>query len=379
MKACIVTHKVAKGDGQGRVNYEVAREVLHRGHRLTLLASSIAPELQDHPNLNWIKISVASLPTELFKNLAFMHHSHQWLKQNAHHYDVTKINGTITSYPADVNAVHFVHSAWLQSSVHPAQIHRNLYGSYQWLYSKFNALLEHPILSQARTVVAVSQKVGQELTEIGISPSQIQVIFNGVDLDEFHPGQSDRSQWQLPNSVPLALFAGDIRSNRKNLDTILKALQQVPELHLAVVGNPEQSPFPQMAINLGVSNRTYFLGYRRDLPAIMRAVDFFIFPSRYEACTLVVLEAMASGLPVITAKTTGGSEIIHPDCGIVLPDSEDSVAIAEAAHKLMTQSNLRHQMGQTARKIAEQYSWSTMAKHYVDLFEFIHQQKLQRE
>jgi glycosyltransferase involved in cell wall biosynthesis len=379
MKVCIVTHKVAKGDGQGRVNYEVARETLQRGHHLTLLASTIAPELQTHPNLTWVNIPAASLPTELLKNLAFMHHSHQWLKHNAHHCDITKINGTISAYPADINAVHFVHSAWRKSPVHPARIHHNLYGSYQWLYSKFNAILERPILNQAQTVVAVSQKVSQELTEVGLQPAQMQVIFNGVDLQEFQPGQADRATWNLPATVPLALFVGEIRSNRKNLDTILKALQLLPDLHLAIVGNADDSPFPQMAQDLGVADRTHFLGYRRDLASIMQATDFFIFPSRYEACTLVLLEAMASGLPVITATTTGGSEIVRSDCGIVLPDSEDVAALAAAADKLIAQPNLRHQMGQTARHIAEQHSWSTMAKCYVDLFEDIYQRKQQRD
>ena len=55
MKLCIVTHKVKKGDGQGRVNYEVAKEAIRRGHHLTLLASEIAPELQQSSQVDWVK------------------------------------------------------------------------------------------------------------------------------------------------------------------------------------------------------------------------------------------------------------------------------------------------------------------------------------
>jgi glycosyltransferase involved in cell wall biosynthesis len=101
----------------------------------------------------------------------------------------------------------------------------------------------------------------------------------------------------------------------------------------------------------------------------MKAVNFFVFPSRYEACSLVLLEAMASGLPVITAKTAGGAEIITPECGIVLPEPDDIQALARALSLLASDREQRHQMGQAARSIAHQYSWRSMAQTYVDLFE----------
>jgi glycosyltransferase involved in cell wall biosynthesis len=101
----------------------------------------------------------------------------------------------------------------------------------------------------------------------------------------------------------------------------------------------------------------------------MRAVDLFVFPSRYEACTLALLEAMATGLPVITATATGGAEIVTPECGVVLPDSEDTQALAQALSKLASDRELRRQMGHASRAIAQQHSWASKAKSYVDLFE----------
>ena len=65
MKLCIVTHKVAIGDGQGRVNYEVAWEAIRCGHQVTLLASSVDPELQQHRQVDWIVIPVKRYPTQL--------------------------------------------------------------------------------------------------------------------------------------------------------------------------------------------------------------------------------------------------------------------------------------------------------------------------
>jgi glycosyltransferase involved in cell wall biosynthesis len=369
VKLCIVTHKIQKGDGQGRVNYEVAKEVIRRGHHLTLLASDIAPELEESSKVDWVQIQVKSLPTEFVRNFLFAFKSADWLRQHRSQVDLIKVNGAITKADADVNAVHFVHSSWLRSHVHTSRIRRDLYGFYQWLYTAVNARWEKKAFRKAKVVVAVSEKVAQELANIGVPRSQMQVILNGVDLEEFSPGVASRAKLGLPENVTLAMFAGDIRTPRKNLDSVLHALVKVPDLHLAVVGATEGSPFLQLANSLGLDERVHFVGYRRDIAQIMQAVDLFVFPSRYEACTLVLLEAMASGLPVITATATGGAELVTPECGFVLPDSDDTDALATALNRLVSDRQLRLQMGQAARKVAEQHSWTTMAGSYVDLFE----------
>ncbi|BAY13424.1 glycosyltransferase family 4 protein [Calothrix sp. NIES-2098] len=377
MKLCIVTHKVKKGDGQGRVNYEVAQEAIRRGHHLILLASEVAPELVENSQVNWIEIPVQNFPTEFIRNFIFAKKSADWLNKNRTDIDLVKVNGAITKASADVNAVHFVHSSWLRclatsrfasTPVHISRTRRDTYALYQWLYTALNAHWEKQAFQKAKVVVAVSEKVAQELVNIGVPRSRIQVIVNGVDLDEFSPGVGDRLTWNLPENVPLALFAGDIRTTRKNLDTVLYALTKVPNLHLAVVGKTEGSPFPQLAASLGLSERVHFLGYRRDIAAIMRVADLFVFPSRYEACTLVLLEALASGLPVITATTTGGAELVTPECGVVLPNSDDIDALATALLSLVNDTSMS-QMGKAARSVAEQHSWTTMAQTYVDLFE----------
>jgi len=376
MKLCIVTHKIKKGDGQGRVNYEVAQEAIRRGHQLTLLASEVAPELEDNSQVNWIRIPVKGYPTEFVRNFIFAQKSADWLRQHRSEIDLVKVNGAINLAAADVNAVHFVHSSWLRSPVHISRNRRDLYGFYQWLFTAFNARWEKQAFQKAQVVVAVSEKVAQELVNIGVPRSRIRVIINGVDLEEFAPGPSvgvarrrHRQKLGLPENVTLALFAGDIRTPRKNLDTVLHALAKVPDLHLVVVGHTQGSPFPELAASLGLSDRVHFVGFRRDIPQIMQAVDLFVFPSRYEACSLVLLEALSSGLPVITATATGGGELVTPECGIVLSDSDDIDALAVALMSLVSDRALIQQMGKAARSVAEKHSWTTMAQTYVDLFE----------
>jgi glycosyltransferase involved in cell wall biosynthesis len=317
MKLCIVTPSVIKGDGQGRVNYEIAWEAIRRG--------------------------------EL---------------------DLVQANGAITWAQGDVNLVPFVHGAWLRSPLHISRVRRDFYGAYQWVYTVLNARWEKKAFRQAKVVVAVSKRVKQELVDIGVPKENIRVILCGVDLQEFSPGNADRRKLGLPEQVPLALFVGNITINRKNLDTVLHALVQVPELHLAVVGTPEGSPYPQLTAQLELGERVHFLGNPQNVvPDLMRAADLFVFPSRYEPYGLVVIEAMASGLPVITATTTGAAEIVTPESGVVLSDTEDTNTLAQAMSSLKSDRERRQRMGQTARSIAEQYSWASMAQSYVDLFE----------
>jgi glycosyltransferase involved in cell wall biosynthesis len=378
VKLCIVTHNVIKGDGQGRVNYEITWEAIRRGHDVTLLASQVAPELRENSQVQWIGIPVKGWPAEIIRNMIFSWRSAIWLLQHRSEFDLVKANGAITAIPADVNAVHFVHSSWLKFSAFKAtsKSFKNvlnprgvLYDFYQWLYTAANARWEKKAFSQAKIVVAISNQIAKDLLEIGVAPERLQVILNGVDLQEFSPGTGDRKIWELPDGVPLALFAGDIRIPRKNLDTVLQALVKVPELHLAVAGITEGSPYLQLADSLGLSDRVHFLGLRHDVPQLMRAVDFLVFPSRYEPFGLVVIEAMACGLPVITAKTTGAAELVTPESGIVIADPDDAEALAQALLSLAGDRALRIQMGKFARNIAEKHSWERMAKSYVDLFE----------
>jgi glycosyltransferase involved in cell wall biosynthesis len=369
MKICIVTHNVIKGDGQGRANYEIVLEAVRRGYHVTLVSINVAPELQKNSLVSWIPISVKGWSTALLSNLVFSWKSRNWLVRNYDKFDLLQVYGCVTDYPADINTFQFVHSGWLKSPAHTFRLRKDLYGFYQWFFTALNAYWEKKSCHKSKILVAVSEGIKQELIDIGVDPNKIRVILNGVDVDEFAPESRDRHKLGLPKDVTLALFAGDIRTNRKNLDTVLYGLTNVPDLHLAVVGNAERSPYPQLAMQLGLSERVHFLGFRRDIAEIMKAVDFFVFPSRYEPFGMVVSEAMATGLPVITSSVSGVAEIVTLESGIVLSNTEDVKALADAMTRLSDDRTLREKMGLVARAITEQHSWESKAKTYINLFE----------
>lgn len=369
MKLCIITSNVGKGDGQARVNYEIVKAALQRKHYITLVVTKVDAELKNNELVECIYLSVKNVPTELLRGIVFNQQSDRWLEKHKHEFDVIIACGAVTSQKTDVNVVHFVHSTWLNSPFHTSRISKNLYGAYQWLFTALNARWEKHSFKSTKILIAVSETIKQELIEIKSPEEKIQVVLNGVDLDEFAPIALSRQLFGLPEKVNLALFVGDFRTNRKNLDSVLKALVNVPNLHLAVVGNAEKSPYPQLARQLEIDARVHFLGYRSDVAKIMQVVDFFVFPSRYEPYGMVVSEAMASGLPVITTSVSGVSAIVTPESGIVLTDSEDVQSLTDALVLLADNPKIRESMGLAARAIAEQHSWTSKANAYVDIFE----------
>jgi glycosyltransferase involved in cell wall biosynthesis len=214
---------------------------------------------------------------------------------------------------------------------------------------------------------------------LGIDAARVQVIHNGVDVDEFSPGASERARFGLPQAPFMLLFAGDLRMSRKNLDTVLHALVQTSaNVHLAVAGILHNSPYPALVESLGLSSRVHFTGMVMDMPALMRSVDGFVFPSRYEPMGLVLLEALSAGLPVITVRTAGGAEVIASGSGIVLDDPNDDAALAAAITRLAGNADYARSLGERAREVARSLSWRAMAERYLTLYEQLHAQRAAR-
>lgn len=367
MRLALITHKLVKGDGQGRVNYELARAALAAGHTVFLLASEVAPELAAHPLARVVRIGVGGLPTALLQNQLFACKTALWIWRHRSELDLVHANGFVSWCAADINSSHFVHAAWIRSQYHTWHIRKDIYGFYQLLYGFTGKWLERWSYRHSRCVVAVSQQVKRELLETGVNPERLRVIPNGVDTDEFAPCQVSREALGLPEGT-LVLFIGDIRTPRKNLDTLLRAMLNVSDATLVVVGSAARSPYPRLATKLGLDGRVSFLGFRRDIPQLMRAANIFVFPSRYEACSLVLLEAAASGLPIVAASTAGGTELLTPECSVLLHDPEDAMALAITLNRLLEAPAVLERMGTESRRVGLANSWQVMARRYLELY-----------
>lgn len=377
IRLAILSHRFQSNDGQGRVNFEVANAALQAGYHVTIVATSCSNTLASHPHCRFVKIGDDRLPTELLRNLQYASASTRWLRAHRHEFDIIKANGFVTWEPCDVVAAHFVHAAWGKSRWYPFRSLRP-YSLYQRLYTFLNTRWERPSFTRAKRVVAVGRPLVSQLLDIGVPAENIELIWNGVDTAQFQPGAPDRAAFGLPANGVLALFAGDIRTPRKNLDTVLRALQQVPELSLVVAGATKGSPYPDLARKLAVDQRVHFLGQVKSMDLLMRTVDMFVFPSRYEAHPLVLLEALASGLPSIVSDTFGAAEFLG-SAGFILSDPDDDELLASHLRTLTESASIRIQMGVAGRRRALQMQWSVTAREYLRVFESLLVQRPQAE
>jgi glycosyltransferase involved in cell wall biosynthesis len=371
MRIAVVTHNVLKGDGQGRANLEIVRYARKQGAEITLFADRVEPGLEDE-GIRWVRIQPRIRSNWLMHGLDFMMKANALIRKEHHKFDIIHGYGASFTGRQTLNTSQFVHAAWIRNPMHPYKQSHGFYKLYQYLYSIVNIYEERIVYKNTDIIVSASSTVRKELEKyVGIPESKIRTILNGADPEEFYPGIENRSALGLPEGVPLALFAGDIRTGRKNLDSVLKALAKTPGLHLAIVGSKSGSPFPALAEQLGVAARAHFLDFRRDMPALMRACDFFVFPSRYEACALVLVEALTSGLPIITAQTTGGAEVVTDAVGMRLEDTEDIEALAAAMQALATNPERRQAMSLAARAHSVNYTWDKIASSYYSLYQEI--------
>lgn len=369
MRIAIVTHNVRTGDGQGRVNYELARYLLSKGFRVEIFADRVSDDLID-AGARWTPVKPGFQRVDLLKVWRFRRLADRLLRSRIGEFDAIVACGVVLGLPHHLNVAHFVHGTWLNSPYHAAKVRRGADAAYQWAFSRINATWEKEVFSRARKVGAVSQMVREELVQIGVPPEKIHVLGNGVDTEEFaprtpgQPGHISRRDLNLPESVPLALFVGDIQSPIKNLDAVLEAMARVPSMHLAVAGRVGSSPYPAMAERLGVGDRVHFLDFRTDIADLMRAADFFVLVSRRDSCPLVLLEAVSSGLPVVTAKTVGNSDLVEGKCGFVIESPDDIDGLVAALETLATNPVERAQLSTAARAVGLENTWDRMSEKY---------------
>jgi UDP-glucose:(heptosyl)LPS alpha-1,3-glucosyltransferase len=139
--------------------------------------------------------------------------------------------------------------------------------------------------------------------------------------------------------------------------------------HLLVVGNRRTSTFQRQARRLGVESHVTFLGPVDDPTACYAAADVYVQPTCYDCCSLVVLEALASGLPVITTSYNGAGELLTKGRhGYVVDDPFDPAPLADSMTKLLDGA-IRLEMGINARALAEQHSFERNAGEIRDLYD----------
>ena len=216
-----------------------------------------------------------------------------------------------------------------------------------------------------RRVIAISERIRDDLERHYGRKDGVRVVYHGVDLDTFHPRNCglclDEAQAEL-GAAPgecLALYVGNLQ---KGAAAAIRATARVPGVRLVLVSGSNPVSDRSIAQAEGVTDRVSFRPSSKQIERFFAAADVFIFPTFFDAYGMVISEAMASGLPVITSRAAGAAELIdHGKSGWLTADPWDPDQIAEGLRTLAADPGLRQRMGAAARSKIEAYTWDRVA------------------
>jgi UDP-glucose:(heptosyl)LPS alpha-1,3-glucosyltransferase len=218
---------------------------------------------------------------------------------------------------------------------------------------------------QRRIVVGLSKLVARDLERMhGWPMERTRLVYNGVDLARFNPKNravhrdAVRRRLQLREEELVVLFVAH-NFALKGLPTLIRAIGQLRQanrpVRLLAIGGDRPGAYARLARRYGAGDAVRFLGPIEDTVPFYAAADVFALPTWYDSCSLVLLEAVASGLPVITTANNGASELLTEGLeGFVLDDPGDWEELTRGL-KMLLDSGTRARLGSAARRLAERH------------------------
>ena len=239
-------------------------------------------------------------------------------------------------------------------------------------YKLLGPLVFKPIWRRAAALAACS--AGLRARALRFMPTaQIEVIPNGVDLDRFYP--APLSPEATPErGTPLKLLTVGRLSVTKRLDLLIEAVDRLwtggGAVKLTIIGGGAlEAELRQLLARKQLRGTVTLAGRRRakGMPEIYRRHDVFVSASSQEGMSNAMLEAMASGLPIVTTRCEGLDELIA-DNGLVVDEAAPE-PLARAIETLLTDRPKREAMAAAARKQAERFTWPVVAESYLKLYD----------
>jgi len=302
--------------------------------------------------------------------------------------DFDIIHGYVCAFSTDVITFHFCEKEGLRLEkaniieVPHKSASQKLKALDHKIYRRLAAFVEGLIFghNSPKACIVVSQSMKREfIRHYGDAAESIIAIPNGVDLKMFNPANRPlyrdrlRQKHGISRSDLVLMFAGG-DWERKGVPYIIGALSLLtrPDVKLVVVGSGDRKFYGQLAELKQVGERIIFISHSSNLWEYYAASDVFVFPTIYEPFGLVIVEAMASGLPVITSRVAGAADVIIDEVnGLLLRDPSDVNDLAAKIELLLSDAKLRKTMGERARETAENLSWDRVAQKTIDVYDRI--------
>lgn len=244
------------------------------------------------------------------------------------------------------------------------------------LVSSYMQAIGHVLLAEADAIVAVSNYVKSHLSSY-VDPDRVEVIYPGVDTVRFSPQKRvSKVRAQILQGEKYLLMTNGKLAAHKNVSTLLRALPYLPNVAAMLVGSgshAKERSYRELAVELGVSKRVHFLGTvpNEQLPEYYAAADLLVHPSRSEALGIVLLEALACGVPVVAANVGGIPEAVVPGFnGALYDDARDHKKLAQTISALLQNDDLKRQLGANGRQfVRARFDWRTILPQHIHLLQ----------
>ena len=231
--------------------------------------------------------------------------------------------------------------------------------------------------------IALSKDLERYLhDQIQVPPAKVTQIYNGVDTELFYPARDTREPLPFPDFAPPGAFVigtvGRMQAVKDQL-TLARAfvllLRMVPQaewrLRLVMVGEgPLRGQVADILGQAGAGKFAWLAGERDDVPQLMRGLDLFVLPSLAEGISNTLLEAMASGLPVVATRVGGTPELVDEGTTAKLVPPADPESLARAIREYVLNPEMARHHGSAGRRLAEQrFGLDVMVKKYIDFYD----------
>jgi len=362
---------------------QTAESMAKRGHQILVIAASDReyPYHTYKENITVLRLRSHKNPFRVGQRLMLYPHNRvmrllkQFQPEVIHAHDPLQMGMLALEYAsrARIPVTLTTHQLpWFVASYLPKQL-KPIIEMVLWTYARINLKRYTSIISPTQTIAEIIER------KTGLKPN---VISYGLDLQTFRPPlPSDPepaacSRLNLPVNVPIILHVGRLDTD-KSVDKVIRAAASAilkSEAHLLVVGDGcQKNPLVRLCRELGIEKRVHFTGFipPAGLPEIYRMANIFVTASEIETQGIVLLEAAASGLPIVAVNATCISETVHNNVNGFLVEPGDVTALDHAITSLLNHPNRACTMGRKGRMLVEghgiQNTWALHESLYKDM------------
>jgi glycosyltransferase involved in cell wall biosynthesis len=372
----IVTGDFTPLGGMDAANHALAGYLARRrGAEVHLVTHRAWPDLLELPGVHLHRV-----PRPFGKHMLgfpFLDHAgRHWARRLSKHGARVVVNGGNCRWH-DVNWVHYVHAAW--TPLQDGSPARRLKAA---LLHRRERALERASIGRARLVIADSERTRRDVIDrLGVPEARVHTVYYGIDPARFLPPTTSeraeaRERLGWADDRPAVVFVGALGDRRKGFDTLFGAWRLLVadtswDARLVVVGaGTSLSDWKARAADAGLGGAIEFLGFRGDVPAILRACDALVSPTRYEAYGLGVHEALCCGLPAMVTATAGVAERYPAELSaLLLPDPDDAADLADRLRAWRDRRDAYRAAVAPLGEALRAWDWDRCAAAIVDLAE----------